>query len=256
MTNTIALAVNPRAVMGGNNPPSEMTAFEAVKINILDLYEEARQWFDGTPVETQEQADAVNTLKARIKDARKAAEDVRVAEIKPLQDKVDEIQSRFNELIGKNKTVTGLAIKAEEACNKALEPYLQELDRQQREAARLAREEAERKQQEALAAMRARDAANLEQREEAERLVREAKAAEAAASAAEKAKAHARGDGRATGLRTVHRAVMADRKEAAAWVWVDHNEALMTFIQDLADKAVRAGARKVPGFDVIEERVL
>ena len=247
---------NPRAVIGGNNPPQEMTAFEAVKIDITDLYEEAVHWLDGTPVETQAQADAINTLKDKIKKAKAAAEEQYEIEVRPHQDTVKEIQTRYNELIGKNKSVTGLTVKAEEACNNALRPYLIELDRKQQEAARIAREEADRKQREAMEAMRARDAANLAEREEAERLVREAKAAETAASAAEKAKAHAKGDGRATSLRTVFHAVIVDRKQAASWVWVDRNDDLMAWIQEQADKAVRAGARKIPGFEVLEERVL
>jgi predicted DNA-binding protein (UPF0251 family) len=250
----MTLAVNERAVIGNNMPP--MTTFEAIKINIVDLYEEAKVWLDGTPIETQEQADAVNTLKDSIKKAKKAADEAYDEEVRPHQETVKEIQARYNELTGKNKSVTGLAIKAEEACNAALKPYLIELDRQQQEKARLAREEADRLQREAMEAMRQRDAANLEQREAAERLVNEAKAAQASADRAENAKAHARGDGRATGLRTVHRAVIADKREAAAWVWVDRNDELMAFIQDLADKAVRAGTRTIPGFTVIEEKVL
>jgi hypothetical protein len=253
--NTIS-AVN---MMGHNNPPVELTAFDAVKINIDDLYDEAVLWLDGEPITTQDQADALNTLMSKIKEAANAAEDQRTAEKKPLDDAINEIQGRYNPLISgffsKNKTV-GKATMAMDAAKKALKPYLDELDRRQQEAARIAREEADRKQREAMEAMRARDSENLAQREEAERLAQEAKFAEAAATRAENAKAHAKGDGRATGLRTVHRAVMADRKQAAAWVWVDHNDALMAFIQDLADKAVRSGSRKIPGFDVIEEKVL
>lgn len=253
--NTISAA----NMMGHNNPPIEMTAFDAVKANIDDLYDEAVLWLDGDPITTQDQADALNTLMTKIKDAAKAAEDQRVAEKKPLDEAIDEIQGRYNPLISgffsKSKT-SGKATLAMDAAKKALKPYLDELDRRQQEAARIAREEAERKQREAMEAMRARDSANLAQREEAERLVQEAKAAEAAAHRAENAKAHAKGEGRATGLRTVHRAVMVNHKEAAAWVWVDHNEELMVFIQDLADKAVRAGSRKIPGFTVVEEKVL
>jgi hypothetical protein len=252
----VAIAENPRAVMGNNQPPVELTAFEAVKINIEELYDEAKLWLDGEKIETQQQADAVNTLKARIKDAIKAAETQRLIEIEPHQTNVNEIQARYNELIGKNKSVTGIALKAEETCNAALKPYLLELDRQQQEQARIAREEAERKQREAMEAMRQRDAANLQQREEAEQLVKDAKAAEEAARKAEGAKAHAKGDGRATGLRTVYRAVIKDNKEAAAWLWVERNSELMAFVQEQADKAVRSGARFIRGFDVIEEKVL
>lgn len=249
------LAENPRAVIGDNGGP-ELTAFEAIKINIVDLYDEAKLWLNGEPVTTQEQADALNTLKARIKDAMKAAETQRVIEGAPHKQAIDEIQARYNELIGSNKSVTGIALKAEEAVNAALKPYLVELDRQQQEAAHIAREEAERKQREAMEAMRARDAANLQQREEAERLVAEAQQADAAAKQAEKVRAHAKGDGRATGLRTVHRAVMVDRQLAAKWVWLDRNEELMTWIQDQADKAVRGGARSIAGFEIREEKVL
>jgi hypothetical protein len=251
-----ALAENPRAVIGSNNPPSEMTAFDAIRINIEDLFEEAGQWLDGTPVTTQQQADAINTLKARIKDAHKAAEDARVAEIKPHQDTVAAIQARYNSLIGSNKTVVGIAVKAEQACNAALKPYLLELDRQQQEAARLAREEADRKQEEAMASMRQRDAANLADRDAAERLVQEAKQAEAAANTAEKAKAHAKGDGRATGLRTVYRAVMTNGTAAAAWAWNERNADLMEWIQDQAEQAVRAGRRAIPGFEIVTEKVI
>jgi hypothetical protein len=233
-----------------------MTAFQAVKINIEDLYEEARVWLDGTAIETQAQADAVNTLKASIKLAAKAAEDARLEEITPHQKTVADIQARYNELIGKNKTTTGLAVKAEEACNDALRPYLLEVDRQQREKARLAREEADKLQAEALAAIRARDTANLAQIEEAETLVKAAKAAETAAGYAEKERPHAKGDGRATGLRTVYRAVMVNRKEASAWVWIDHNDAVMELVQNLADKAIRAGARQIPGFEIHEDRIV
>lgn len=243
------LAENPRAVIGANNPPVEMTAFDAVKINIEDLYDEAKTWLDGDPVATQDQADALNTLQTRIRDAAKEAEKQRKIEAKPFDDGKAEVQARYKPILNK-------ADEADAAVKVALRPYLIELDRQQQERARLAREEAERKQREAMEAMRQRDAANLAQREEAERLASEAKAAAAAAQKAENAKAHAKGEGRATGLRTVHRAVMVDRREAAAWVWANHNDALMAWVQDLADKSVRAGNRNIPGFDIIEEKVL
>lgn len=248
------VAVNERAVIGGNFPP--MTTFEAVKINITDLYEEARQWLDGTPITTQEQADAVNTLKDSIKKAAKAADEAYAVEVKPHQDTVKEIQARYNELTGNNKSVTGLAIKAEQACNAALKPYLIEIDRQQQEAARIAREEADRLQREAIEAMRNRDATNLEEREAAERLVTQAKAAETVASKAETVKAHAKGEGRATGLRTIPRAILDDKNLAAKWVWLDHQDALMAFIQDLADKALRGGNRNIPGFNIVDEKVI
>jgi len=232
------------AKIGHNLPP-----FEACKQSIEDLYDEAKQWLDGEPVLTQEQADALNTLQTRIRDAAKEAEKNRKAEAKPFDDGKAEVQARYKPVLAK-------ADDADAAVKAALKPYLLALAQKQEEEARKAREEAARKQEEAMAAIRARDAANLADREAAEKLVQGAKAAEEAARKAENAKAHAKGEGRATGLRTVHRAVMTDKKEAAAWVWVERNEELMAFVQEQAEKAVRSGKRMIRGFDIIEEKVL
>ena len=241
-----AIAVNPRAVMGGNNPP---TPFDLSKQAIEDLYDEAKQWLDGEPVSTEDQASALNTLQSRIRDAAKDAEKNRKDEAKPFDDGKAEVQARYKPIIAK-------AEQADSAVKAALKPYLLALAKKQDEEAQRARLEAMVKQQQAIDAMRARQADNLQSREEAERLVREANEADAAANKAEKAKAHAKGEGRATALRTVHRAVMIDNKEAAAWVWVEHNSELMEFVQSLADKAIRAGKRSIRGFNVIEEKVL
>lgn len=232
------------AKIGHNMPP-----FEVCKQAIEDLYEEAKQWLDGEPVTEQQQANALNTLQARVRDAAKEAEKNRKAEAKPFDDGKAEVQARYKPVLSK-------AEDADNAVKAALKPYLLALARKQEEEARAAREEAARKQQEAMEAMRQRDAANLAQAEEAEKLVKEAKAAEEAARKAENAKAHAKGEGRATGLRTVYRAVIADERLAAAWVWNERRDELMTFIQDQADKAVRAGSRSIQGFNVIEEKVL
>ena len=225
------------------------SAFELCKEAIEDLYEEAKQWLDGEPVTKQQQADALNTLQTRIREAAKEAEKNRKAEAKPFDEGKAEVQARYKPVLSK-------AEEAESAVKAALKPYLQALQKKQEEEAKKAREEAARKQQEAIEAMRQRDASNLESREQAERLVKEAIAADEAARRAEKAKAHAKGDGRATGLRTVYRAVMVNERDAAAWVWNMRRDELMAFIQDQADKAVRAGSRNLMGFNVIEEKVL
>lgn len=241
------------ATVGHNNPPSP---FDEIKTRIEDLYDEAKQWLDGEPVTTQDQANALNTLETRIREAAKEAEALRKSEVKPFDDAKAEIQERFNTLIGETKTVTGKTVMAIAAIKGALKPYLLELDRIQREAAAKARAEAEKAEQTALVAMQTRSADNLAEREEAERLLTEAKAMDAAASKAEAAKAHAKGDGRATGLRSVWKAQMESQRDSAAWAWNAHREELMAFVQSLADKDVRAGARAIPGFTIIEEKVL
>ena len=237
----------------GHNKPPEMTAFEALSANIDDLFDEAKLWMDGEPVTTQQQADALNTLETRIRDAATAAEKERKSEAKPFDDGKKAVQDRYNPLIQKGKGKTDQAI----SCIKsALKPYLIELDRIQREQADKARALAEQKQREAMEAMQNRDAANLEQSIEAERLVQDAKAAELAANRADKQKAHAKGEGRATALRTVWRAKMTDKREAAKWAMNTHTDDFIAFIQDKADKAVRAGGRSIPGFNISEEKVL
>ena len=232
------------ATIGHNRSP-----FELVKETIEDLYDEAKQWLDGEPVASKDQADALNTLESRVRAAVKEAEAKRKAEAKPFDDGKAEVQARY-------KPIQAKADAALDAIKAALKPYLLELDRQQREAAAKAKEEADRKMAEALEAVRQRDAANLESREAAEAKIREAKAAEEAARRADKAKAHAKGSGRATGLRTTYRAVIENDREAAAWVWTDRNAELMAFVQDQADKAVRAGAKSLRGFKIIEEKTL
>lgn len=240
------------ATIGHNNPP-ELTAFEALKANIDDLFDEAKLWMDGEPVTTQEQANNLNTLESRIRDAAKAAEAERKREAKPFDDGKKAVQERYNPLIQRGKGKTDQAIECIKA---ALKPYLIEKDRLQRDAAARAREEAELKQREAMEAMQKRDAANLEQSIEAEKLVEEAKRAEADASRAEKQKAHAKGEGRATGLRSVWRAQMVHPREAATWVMNNHTEDFLAFVQTKADQNVRAGSRNIPGFNIVEEKVL
>lgn len=235
---------NVIATIGHNRNP-----FELAKDTIEDLYDEAKQWLDGEPVASKDQADALNTLETRVREAAKEAEKRRKEEAKPFDDGKAEVQARYKPVLAK-------ADAALDAIKSALKPYLLEIDRQQREAARLAKEEADRKMAEALEAVRNRDAANLGSREEAEAKILAAKQAEEAARRADKAKAHAKGEGRATALRTVYRAQIADEREAAGWVWTDRRSELLAFVQDQADKAVRAGARNIRGFQIIEEKVL
>lgn len=244
------------ATIGHNNPP-EPTPFEAVETRINDLYEEAKQWLDGEPVTTQQQADALNNLEGEIRKAAKDAEALRKAEVKPLDDAKAEVQARYNPLIGETKAVTGKTVKALDAVRAALKPYLLELDRLQREAAEKARKEAEEKQREAMQAMQQRDRSNLEEREQAEQLFAEAKELEKDATKLEAAKPQAKGNFRATGLRTVYRAEMTSYREAAAWAYTNKREELTTFLNELAEKEVRAGRRTAfQGFNVIEERTI
>lgn len=244
------------SVIGHNNPP-EPTPFEAIKARIDDLYGEAVLWLDGEPVTTQQQANALNTLENLIRMAAKDAEALRKQEVAPLDEAKSEIQSRYNPLIGETKSVTGKTVKAIDAVKSALKPYLLEVDRQQREAARNAQEEADAAIREAQEALAKRDASNLETIDRAEQLIADAKDLQMDAAKLEAAKPQAKGDGRATGLRTVYRAEMTSYRDAAAWAFKNKRPELEVFLMDLANKEIRAGKRQAfEGFNVIEERTI
>ena len=233
-------------MIGHNQPPA---GFEICQKTISDLYEEAKLWLDGEPITDQEQADALNTLAARIREAAKVAEENRKQEAKPFDDGKAEVQARYKPL----KTMSDTAL---DAVKSALKPYLLELDRQQRESAEKARKEAEAKRLEAELAIAARDEANLEQREEAEKLLADAKVAEAQAARSEKAKAHAKGDSRATGLRTHWAVSIESERDAMQWAWKTYRAEMLAACLDLAKAEVRRGKRTIEGFSIIEEKVL
>ena len=71
-----------------------------------------------------------------------------------------------------------------------------------------------------------------------------------------KAKPQAHGEGRAVGLRTIYVPVMDSYRDAAAWAYLNHAVALTGFLDDLAQKRVRAGDRAIPGFTIKEEKVV
>ena len=242
--------MNQIAPIGHNQAP---TPFDEIETKINDLYDEAKQWLDGEPVTTQDQADALNTLANHIREAHKEADQMRKEEAKPFDDGKKAVQERYNPLIQKGKGKTELALNAVKS---ALKPYLLELDRIQQEAAQKAREEAEQAERDAQAAMQHRDPSNLEQQEEANRLAEQAKAAQQVANKASNAKAHAKGAGRATGLRTRTKVSIANEREAAGWAWKHDREALMIFVLTQAEKAVRNGAQSLEGFSITEEKVI
>ena len=242
--------MNQLASIGHNSPPSP---FDDIEGRINDLYDEARLWLDGDEVTEQKQADALNTLASRIREAAKQAEEMRKAEAEPFDKGKADVQARYNPLIQKGKGKTELALNAVKS---SLKPYLLELDRIQQEAAKKAREEAERAERDAQAAMQHRDPSNLEQQEDANRLAEQAKAAQQAANKAENAKAHVKGAGRATGLRTRTKVSIENERDAAAWAWKHEREQLMVFILTLAEKAVRNGSHKIEGFNITQEKVI
>jgi hypothetical protein len=238
-------AINPRAVPGGNNPPSP---FELVTKAVEDIYSECALWLDGAHVDSQDMADGIANLMVTITKAEKLAEENRKTEKKPFDDGAKEVQARYKPLLDK-------ADLAKAACKKALAPWLKKLADETEAKARAAREEADAKRQAAEEAIRTTDAANLAERAAAEALVAAAKQAETAANKAARETATAGGMmGRATGLRTVYAATITSPLVFGRYAWVSHREEYDAFLQQLANRLVRSGVRSLPGVNISEEK--
>ncbi|TCM21517.1 hypothetical protein EDF56_101181 [Novosphingobium sp. PhB165] len=257
--------VNPRAVVGGNNPPAdEETAaviepkWDAVKVHLDDLLTEAQNWADGIAITTQGQADQVATLRQSLQEAMSLADEARKVEKAPLDAQVAEIQDRYNEYIAplKNKKA-GSATKAAYALGNLLTPWLQKLEDEKREREKKAREEAE-----AIAAaareahQEAAGSADLGAIDEAAELMDAADQAARTLRSVEREKVQAVGDNRAVGMRSYWKAIPVEGQGGKALVHYAQRqpERMKAFLQQLADEDVRAGIRTIPGFTVEEER--
>ena len=232
------------SLIGHNNPPPH----EAFAIHIGDLYEEAKHWLDGAGVNSQEEADKVSLLIESLRRARKDADAARAEEKRPHDEAAKAVQARWKPIIDQ-------ADRAAEVAKGALTPYLKRIADEQRAREEAARREAEEKARQAAEALRA-STADLEAREAAEAMLDAAKDAEREASKAGRAKAHAKGGERAIGLRTYHRPVMVNAREALTHYLTTQPEAIKAILQQLAEQDVRSGKRQIPGFEVVaEERV-
>lgn len=241
---------------GAIHIPNEPSPFDAVRINIEDLFTQAKGFLDGEPVTSQAVADEIGALLAEIRQAEKAADEARKLENKPFDDGKAEVQERYLPLIGNTTKVKGKTVLASEACKAALAPFLKAQDDAKREQERIAREQAEAAQRVAAEAARAAASDNLEAKEAAEVLVTEARKATTEANRAAADRAHVTGGARATTLRSVWKATLTDPQVAAGFYWKRDPSVFNAFLQKLADDDVRAGKRTIPGFNVVEDRVV
>jgi len=231
--------------------------FDLFADHISGLYDEAKNFCDGEPIATQEQADAVQTLLRQIQEAHKGADAERVKENKPFDDGKAEVQARYAPLISDTKAVKGKTVLATDFCKRALQPWLKKLADQQEAEARAAREAAAAAAVKAAEAIRqANETGNLTAREEAEQVVKTAKYAEQDAKAAEKARPQASGYGRAATLRTSYKPVLTDVRAACRHFFTIDPDAFNAVVQKLAEDQVAAGRRgdQIPGFVVVEEQ--
>lgn len=237
--------------IGHNNPP-EPTPFEAMQAHILDLMETAQGFLDGEAIANQETADLVGKLIDEARKARTDADAMRKAEAKPFDDGKAAVQAKWTPLTDDKKGKCALII---DTAKRALVPWLEKLEAEQRAAAAKARAEAEQARRVALEAERqARDYGALDDAERAEQARKDADAAERAANKAGKAKAHAEGGSRAIGLRTYYRAEVTDPVEFGKWLWANRRDAYLDFLQEQAAVEARHGPKPIPGIIIHEER--
>lgn len=220
-----------------------ITPFDEVAGEIQDLYDEAKNWADGSPVETQAQCDALDLLDKSLLDAGRRLDLLRVAEKKPLDEQIDAIQARFNPYVQPKKGKVDLA---RSALNPLRAAWKKRLADDAAAVAEKARREAEEERRKADEAMRA-SAGNLEARERAEEQLATAKEAERFA---------AKKDKQATtglGLRTSYHAELTDLNAAVKHYWPGHKQAFADLVLDIANREAGAGI-EIPGFRIIEER--
>jgi len=232
--------------VGHNVPP--LSAYEAIKQEIEDLFLEAANWADGEPIASAEQADTVTRLLESIGDAMKRADAARKEEKRPLDDAAAEIQDRYNALIGKTTRLTGRAVMAREALQAVLTPWRTKVEAEKRAEAKRLADEAEAARVAATEAIRA-SRGNLEEREQAEELYQAAQKIERVARRADKAATTK------TGLRSEWTATLVDGVLAMDWAYDRAPDRFRDLTQQIAGEAVRSGLRVIPGFVVAEERV-
>lgn len=230
------------ATIGHNLPASP---FEAHRINIDDLYVEAKGWLDGEPITSQAQADKVDLLLGMIREAHDAADESRKEENVPFDAGKAEVQARYAPLIADTKAVRGKTVLAKEACIAALTPWRRKVDEERQAAARAAQAVADEAARKAAEAIRSAPD-NLVAREDAEQLVADAQRAQVAAKRASAAKP--------TGLRTFYVPTLVDGVAAARHYWGVNREACEAFFLSLARTDVLGGKRAIPGFTITEEK--
>lgn len=225
-------------------PRRNITPFDEVVMEIDDLYSEAANWADGSPIENQEQCDALDDLDKKLLDAGKRLDALRVEEKRPLDEQVQAIQDRYNPYIQPKKGRVDIA----RSCLNPVRAAWKEAERKRKEdAAAKARAEAEAEKRKAEEAIRA-SAGNLAAREAAEEQLATAKEAEKFANRQERRATTG------TGLRTTYTASITDLNAAIKHYWGERKGEFEALVQRLADEDVRRGLRTIPGITITEDK--
>jgi len=242
-----ATTFDPTAIAGTSLPPKTHNQPPEALIfqRIDDLYDTAKDFADGEPITDDKMEETIAGIYNDLHKLGKQADELRVAEKKPLDDAAKAIQDKFNRYIQPKK---GRVDMAKAALGDLLAPYRNAKRLAAEAEARRVAEEAAEARASAIAAMQA-SAGNLAEREAAEELLADAKKLETTAKRTFKAATTG------TGLRTVWSVELVDEEVAMDWLWARAKDEVLAVAQRNAEEVVRGGARAVPGFSVTERKV-
>ena len=232
----------------GHNHPPEPTPLELMTQAIDDLYMEAENWLDGEAIATEEQAAEVTKLKGRLQAAIKTA-DVERKKI------ADPIYKEWKDTNAAWMPLTNKADKALKVAQRALTPWLQMVEAEQRrkadEARRIAEDAADALRRQAIAERQSSDLADVDHREALEE---DAKATARLARQADKEAPVVRTEvGKAT-LRTYWLCEVEDYGALLAHYRRVDPQWLKDALRERAEKDVRGGARYLDGCRITSEQ--
>ncbi|GAA4169314.1 hypothetical protein [Shinella granuli] len=237
----------PPAPAIGHNLPSD--PFEALTLEYQAEKEQAEA-FMKTPITTQDQADKAAIWSKRLATIAKKATDLHKVEKQPSLDEGRRIDDKWRGLKEEPAEVS-------KKLKRHMDAYLQEQARIERERQEAARREEERLRREAAEA--ARKAAEADQQSEAERQAAIERARQLEQEAAAKAKeaeaknASAGRTGARVALRTFVSARVNDYQAAATALVLMKHPDILAIIDQLANRAIKAG-QSLPGVERIEEQ--
>ncbi|KKL96906.1 hypothetical protein LCGC14_1839790 [marine sediment metagenome] len=238
---------SPAAGIGHNQPD----AFAVTKARIDALVEAANQWITTVnEITTEDQAGKASDFKNQIVAEIRKVDKERLDTTAPLRTEVDNINKAYS-------TIKPYLDKSLARMRTMLDPWVKRLEREQQEREAAARREAEAKRLEAEEA--ARKAA-----ENTGDVIQNEVAAESAQQEAEDAEKEAKQIGnqhvgvmgqystRPTGTRGTWKARITDIDKA--FNYYRDNPKIAEILVSLGSQDARGGRRRIPGFDVYEDR--
>lgn len=222
----------------GHNGDPDASPFDIIKGKVEDIRIEALNWLDGADITTPAEAAEVEKLLDMVRGVKAEAEAAKETEKKPHMEAANEVQARYNTIIGKTQKVTGSALIIEDTIKAAMTKWRNKLEADRKaEADNLRKIAAEQAERAAEAFKAAAGTSDLDEREAMIAEIDKAKETLFAAHAVEKAKTG--------GLRTVWNVEVTDAKALAGWFWSCRKDDLIAFMTGEALRTVRAASGNI-----------